>query len=326
VKSTILPIALWRATFAVPHATRLQAPRGASPAVPGYGPPVRSPILLRPIRDVPTASGTASTGGGPLTISGGRPARSALLALLSGLLRTITGVLRSRGVSPPAARSSVRRRGRAATVGNCPWVSRSERPADHAHSVAGGLLTSSARSPRERLGGEPPPARGPGQGVVARSGDGAFDGAAGELRAPAQAGLLTDTRQMVLHRARRDVQLLADLVVGQPVGHQAQDLELGAKVSFDAVAGDKGSLRRAERGRPLPPLQRIAPGRGAPAVSSARSGGPRPPGSPYRPRTARSCTTAPDRGQGRALNASGPGWRGQARAGRDRPATQGLGG
>jgi hypothetical protein len=53
-----------------------------------------------------------------------------------------------------------------------------------------------------------------------------FDGPAGELGAPAQAGLLAHAGQVVLDRARRDVELLADLVVGQAVGDESQDLEL----------------------------------------------------------------------------------------------------
>src|SRR4051794_37946744 len=61
------------------------------------------------------------------------------------------------------------------------------------------------------------------------SSDGVLDGPAGELGAPAQPGLLTDARQVVLHRARRDVQLLADLVVRQPVGDQTQDLKLARR-------------------------------------------------------------------------------------------------
>src|SRR5438128_176851 len=47
-----------------------------------------------------------------------------------------------------------------------------------------------------------------------------------ELRAPAQAGLLADARQMVLHGARGDVELLRDLLVRAAAGHEAQDLVL----------------------------------------------------------------------------------------------------
>src|SRR3954451_21959774 len=59
--------------------------------------------------------------------------------------------------------------------------------------------------------------------------DGVLDGPAGELGAPAQAGLLADARQVVLHRARRDVELLADLVVGEAVRDEPQDLELASR-------------------------------------------------------------------------------------------------
>src|SRR4051794_33144842 len=62
--------------------------------------------------------------------------------------------------------------------------------------------------------------------MVAPLRDRVLDGPAGELGAPAQAGLLADAGEVVLHRARRDVQLLADLVVGQTVGDETQDLEL----------------------------------------------------------------------------------------------------
>src|SRR3954451_11179390 len=53
-----------------------------------------------------------------------------------------------------------------------------------------------------------------------------LDSPARELRAAAQAGLLADPRQVVLHRARRDEQLLADLVVGLALDHEPQDVEL----------------------------------------------------------------------------------------------------
>jgi hypothetical protein len=56
-----------------------------------------------------------------------------------------------------------------------------------------------------------------------------LDRPAGELGAAAQAGLLADAREVVLDRARRDVELLADLVVGEPVGDEAQDLELARR-------------------------------------------------------------------------------------------------
>src|SRR3954466_4919152 len=83
-------------------------------------------------------------------------------------------------------------------------VSPSEPPADPRPPAARGLLTRRCRC----------------------SGDGVLDGPAGELGAPAQAGLLADARQVVLDRARRDVQLLADLVVGEAVGAEPQGLEL----------------------------------------------------------------------------------------------------
>src|SRR6059058_4697248 len=51
-------------------------------------------------------------------------------------------------------------------------------------------------------------------------------GPAGQLRPAADARLVAHTRQVRLHRAGRDVQLSADLVVGHAVGHEAQDLEL----------------------------------------------------------------------------------------------------
>src|SRR3954453_18358598 len=86
-------------------------------------------------------------------------------------------------------------------------VSPSEPPADPRPPAARGLLTRRCRC----------------------SGDGVLDGPAGELGAAAQARLLADARQVVLHRARRDVQLLADLVVRQPVGDEAQDLELARR-------------------------------------------------------------------------------------------------
>src|SRR3954454_25168922 len=63
-------------------------------------------------------------------------------------------------------------------------------------------------------------------GRWAGSGDRVLDRPAGELGASAQPGLLAGAREVVLHRARRDVQLPAELVVGQAVGHQAQDLQL----------------------------------------------------------------------------------------------------
>src|SRR3954470_24708276 len=83
-------------------------------------------------------------------------------------------------------------------------VSPREPPTDPMSPAARGVLTSRCRC----------------------SGDGVLDCPAGELRAAAQAGLLADAREVVLHRARRDVELLADLVVGEAVGHEAQDLEL----------------------------------------------------------------------------------------------------
>src|SRR3954454_8431768 len=86
-------------------------------------------------------------------------------------------------------------------------VSPPEPPTDPMSPAARGVLTSRCRC----------------------SGDGVLDGPGGELGAPAQAGLLADAREVVLHRARRDVQLLADLVVRQPVGDEAQDLELALR-------------------------------------------------------------------------------------------------
>src|SRR3954452_23892778 len=74
-----------------------------------------------------------------------------------------------------------------------------------------------------------------------------------ELRAPAQAGLLADAREVVLHRARGDVELLGDLLVGAAAGDQAKDLVLalaqqradgggfaarGARVLLEQVPGE----------------------------------------------------------------------------------------
>src|SRR4051794_9931857 len=101
-------------------------------------------------------------------------------------------------------RSSSRRRGHAATVVNGSWCLLLSRRRARCAPATRSVLTGRWR----------------------RSGDGVLDGPAGELSAPAQAGLLADARQVVLDRARRDVQLLADLVVGETVGDQAQDLEL----------------------------------------------------------------------------------------------------
>src|ERR671921_273747 len=95
---------------------------------------------------------------------------------------------------------------------------------------------------------------------AAGSDDGVLDRPAGKLGAPAQAGLLTDSRQVVLNRARRDVQLPADLVIGESVGDEAQGLEfahreqrthrraLAARVAAELaqqVAGERGGDDRA---------------------------------------------------------------------------------
>src|SRR3954454_13165699 len=56
--------------------------------------------------------------------------------------------------------------------------------------------------------------------------DGVHDGPARELGAAAQAGLVANAREVVLHRARGDVDLLRDLPVGEALGHQAEDLQL----------------------------------------------------------------------------------------------------
>src|SRR4051812_1724137 len=113
-------------------------------------------------------------------------------------------------------------------------VSPSEPPADPRPPAARGLLTRRCRC----------------------SGDGALDGPAGELGAAAQAGLLADAREVVLDRARRDVQLLADLVVGQAVGDEPQDLELtGGEQRTDRralaarVAGELAQQVAGELGR-----------------------------------------------------------------------------
>src|SRR3954470_24437437 len=86
-------------------------------------------------------------------------------------------------------------------------VSPREPPTDPMSPAARGVLTSGCRC----------------------SGDRVLDGPASELGAPAKAGLLAHAREVVLHRARRDVQLLADLVVRQPVGDEAQNLELARR-------------------------------------------------------------------------------------------------
>src|SRR4051795_4343619 len=54
--------------------------------------------------------------------------------------------------------------------------------------------------------------------------DRVLDGPAGKLGAAAQAGLLADAGEVVLHRAGRDVQLDGDLLVGVSGGDEAQDL------------------------------------------------------------------------------------------------------
>src|SRR3954454_11550013 len=83
-----------------------------------------------------------------------------------------------------------------------------------------------------------------------------LDSPARELRAAAEAGLLADAREVVLHRARRDEQLLADLVVGQPVGDEAEDLELAARQQrthrralTTSVAGELAQQVAGELGR-----------------------------------------------------------------------------
>src|SRR4051794_39699793 len=103
-----------------------------------------------------------------------------------------------RAPSPPVARPSWSRRSRSVTAVAVPWR----------------LLVPRTRS---RFRGAEP------------SCDRVLDGPAGELGAPAQTGLLADAGEVVLHRARRDVQLLADLVVGQAVGHEPEDLELARR-------------------------------------------------------------------------------------------------
>src|SRR3954447_11754330 len=115
-------------------------------------------------------------------------------------------------------------------------VSPSEPPADPRPPAARGLLTRRSR--------------------CRCSGDGVLDGPAGELGAAAQAGLLADAREVVLDRARRDVQLLADLVVGQAVGDEPQDLELtGGEQRTDRralaarVAGELAQQVAGELGR-----------------------------------------------------------------------------
>src|SRR3954451_12865407 len=58
-----------------------------------------------------------------------------------------------------------------------------------------------------------------------------------QLGATAQAGLLADTGQVVLHGARRDVQLLRDLLVRAAAGDQAQDLVLALAQERADVGG-----------------------------------------------------------------------------------------
>src|SRR5256714_2193071 len=58
------------------------------------------------------------------------------------------------------------------------------------------------------------------------SGQRVLHGPARELRAPTQARLLADAREVVLHRARRDVQALGDLLVRAAARDEAQDLVL----------------------------------------------------------------------------------------------------
>src|SRR4051812_1723998 len=59
--------------------------------------------------------------------------------------------------------------------------------------------------------------------------DGVHDGPARQLGAPAQARLVADPREVVLHRARGHVDLLGDLAVREALGDQPEDLELARR-------------------------------------------------------------------------------------------------
>ena len=107
--------------------------------------------------------------------------------------------------------------------------------------------------PAERLSRQAPDgeiiAAGEASGLVDR----VQDGPAGELGAPPQARLVADPREVVLHRARRDVDLLGDLLVRQALGDEAQHLVLGGgelRADLGALAAGRARVRRAAGGRP----------------------------------------------------------------------------